>query len=102
VTHTEFFLLLLIQFYDNIMTMYIKKVTKSHGPGRKKYEYLHLVESVRGDNGPRQKFVLNLGKLDIDPTLYKSLARRIEDILTILRYREHFPQKNTFSGEVGW
>jgi len=84
------------------MTMYIKKVTKSHGPGRKKYEYLHLVESVRGDNGPRQKFVLNLGKLDIDPTLYKSLARRIEDILTILRYREHFPQKNTFSGEVGW
>ena len=62
--------------------MYIKKVTKSHGPGRKKYEYLHLVESVRGENGPRQKFILNLGKLDIDPSLYKTLARRIEDILT--------------------
>ena len=83
--------MLLIQFYDNIMTMYIKKVTKSHGPGRKKYEYLHLVESVRGDNGPRQKFVLNLGKLDIDPTLYKSLARRIEDILTGQKSFENLP-----------
>lgn len=71
--------------------MYIKKVTKSHGPGRKKYEYLHLVESVRGDNGPRQKFILNLGKLDIDPSLYKSLARRIQDILTGQKSFESLP-----------
>ena len=71
--------------------MYIKKVTKSHGPGRKKYEYLHLVESVRGENGPRQKFILNLGKLDLDPSLYKTLARRIEDILTGQKSFESLP-----------
>jgi len=62
--------------------MYIKKVTKNNGHTAKKYEYLHLVESVRTESGPRQRLVLNLGKLDIDPSLYKSLARRIEDILT--------------------
>ncbi len=81
-THKSYLCLTYFQSYDNIPFMYIKKVTKSHGPGRKKYEYLHLVESVRGENGPRQKFILNLGKLDIDPSLYKTLARRIEDILT--------------------
>jgi len=62
--------------------MYIKKVVKDNGKSKKKYEYLHLVESVRTADGPRQRLVLNLGKLDIDPLLYKSLARRIEDILT--------------------
>jgi transposase len=62
--------------------MYIKRVIKSNGPNRKKYEYLHLVESIRTEDGPRQKFILNLGKLDLDPSLYKALARRIEDILT--------------------
>lgn len=44
-----------------------------------------------GENGPRQKFILNLGKLDIDPTLYKSLARRIEDILTGQKSFENLP-----------
>ena len=62
--------------------MYIKKVIKGNGHTDKKYEYLHLVESIRTEAGPRQKFILNLGKLDLDPSLYKSLARRIEDILT--------------------
>ena len=91
VTHNAFLCLYCLQFYVKILTMYIKKVTKSHGPGRKKYEYLHLVESVRGDNGPRQKFILNLGKLDIDPSLYKTLARRIEDILTGQKSFESLP-----------
>lgn len=71
--------------------MYIKKVIKSHGPGRKRYEYLHLVESVRTEDGPRQKLILNLGKLDIDPSLYKTLARRIEDILTGQKSFENIP-----------
>ncbi len=62
--------------------MYIKKVIKNNGRSEKKYEYLHLVESIRTENGPRQRLILNLGTLDIDPSLYKSLARRIEDILT--------------------
>ena len=62
--------------------MYIRKVVKTNGHTSKKYEYLHLVESIRTEDGPRQEFILNLGKLDIDPSLYKTLARRIEDILT--------------------
>lgn len=43
---------------------------------------MQLVESARCENGPRQRLVLNLGNLDIDPSQYKTLARRIEDILT--------------------
>ena len=71
--------------------MYIKKVIKSNGRSDKKYEYLHLVESIRTENGPRQKFILNLGKLDIDPSLYRTLARRIEDILTGQKSFESLP-----------
>ncbi len=71
--------------------MYIKKVIKSNGHTDKKYEYLHLVESIRGENGPRQKLILNLGKLDIDPSQYKTLARRIEDILTGQKSFDNLP-----------
>ena len=81
-THLDTFLLTPVTFYVKIPGMYIKKVIKTNGRSKKKYDYLHLVESVRTENGPRQRLVLNLGKLDIDPSLYKSLARRIEDILT--------------------
>lgn len=62
--------------------MYIKKVKKTNGRSKKKYEYLHLVESIRTENGPRQKLILNLGTMDLDPSLYITLAKRIEDILT--------------------
>lgn len=62
--------------------MFIKKVEKRNGKTEKVYRYLHLVESVRTENGPRQRLVLNLGNLNIHPSQYKSLARRIEDILT--------------------
>lgn len=62
--------------------MFIKKnVTKNRETG-KTYEYLHLVESARMEIGPRQKFLLNLGSLDIPESQWKSLAKRIEDILT--------------------
>lgn len=62
--------------------MFIRRVAKTNGKNKKKYTYLHLVESVRTENGPRQKLLLNLGDLPVDPSQYKSLARRIEDILT--------------------
>ena len=62
--------------------MFIRKIKKQNGRTEKIYEYLQLVESVRTENGPRQRLVLNLGNLDIDPSQYKALARRIEDILT--------------------
>ncbi|MBA7564420.1 hypothetical protein ES708_06083 [subsurface metagenome] len=63
-------------------SMFIKKVRKRNGRTQKLYEYLHLVESVRTEKGPRQRLVLNLGNLQIEPSQYQSLARRIEDILT--------------------
>ena len=63
-------------------TMYIKKVRKSNRNSRKIYEYLHLVENVRTDKGPRQKLILNLGNLDVPAEQYKELANCIEAMLT--------------------
>lgn len=62
--------------------MFIRQVSTTNGVTKKKYTYLHLVESVRTEEGPRQRLVLNLGSLDIDRSQYQTLARRIEDILT--------------------
>lgn len=63
--------------------MYIKKVTKTNGVTKKVYSYLHLVENIRTEKGPRQKLILNLGNLpNIHPSQYKSLSNRIENILT--------------------
>ena len=62
--------------------MFIKKVRKNNGRTSKVYEYLHLVESVRTEKGPRQRLVLNLGNLELDPSQYHLFARRIEEILT--------------------
>jgi len=62
--------------------MYIKTVRKKGGNNNKYYSYLHLVENIRTPSGPRQKLILNLGNLDIDSSQFKSLAKRIEDILT--------------------
>jgi len=62
--------------------MFIRRVTVTNGITKKKYSYLNLVESVRTENGPRQRLILNLGDLPIDPSQYKALARRVEDILT--------------------
>ncbi len=62
--------------------MYIKKVTKTNGRDKKKYSYLHLVESIRTEAGPRQRLILNLGKLDIESSQYSILSKRIEEILT--------------------
>lgn len=62
--------------------MYIKKVKKQNAPGKKTYEYLHLVENVRTEKGPRQRLILNLGTLDIAPDKYKELANAIEGALS--------------------
>lgn len=62
--------------------MYIKKVRKSNRSSSKVYEYLHLVENVRTENGPRQRLILNLGDVDIAPEQYKELANCIEALLT--------------------
>jgi transposase len=62
--------------------MYVKKVRKRNGKTNKIYEYIHLVENIRTEKGPRQRLVLNLGNLDIYSTQYKAFAKRVEDILT--------------------
>jgi len=62
--------------------MYIKQVIKGNGRTNKRYKYFHLVESIRTEKGPRQRLILNLGKIDLDPSQYHSLSRRISDILT--------------------
>jgi transposase len=62
--------------------MYIKKIKKRNGRTKQVYEYLHLVESIRTEKGPRQKLVLNLGTIDIAPPEYEILAKRIEAILS--------------------
>ena len=62
--------------------MFIKKVKKRNGRTSRVYEYLHLVESVRTEQGPRQRLVLNLGNLKLDASQYHLFARRIEEILT--------------------
>lgn len=62
--------------------MYIKRVRKSNRNSKKVYEYLHLVENVRTENGPRQRLILNLGAIDVAPEQYKDLANCIEAMLT--------------------
>jgi transposase len=62
--------------------MYIKRVRKSNPNSQKAYEYLHLVENVRTENGPRQRLILNLGTLKLAPEHYKELANCIEAMLT--------------------
>lgn len=71
--------------------MYIKKVHKSNRKSNKVYEYLHLVENVRTEKGPRQRLILNLGTLDIANEQYKELANCIEALLT--------GQRQLFSGD---
>ncbi len=62
--------------------MYIKRVVKQNPGSMKKYQYLHLVESIRTRKGPRQRLVLNLGNPDIPKDKFKELAGCIESILT--------------------
>ena len=62
--------------------MYIKKVKKQDKGSANAYEYLHLVENVRTEKGPRQRLILNLGSLDITPDKYKELANCIVAMLS--------------------
>lgn len=62
--------------------MFIREIKKlEHGSG-KSYVYHRLMESVRTPKGPRQRIVLNLGKIEIPRDEWKALADRIEEILT--------------------
>ena len=64
--------------------MFIREIKKKLQSNSTQYEYIQhrLVESIRTENGPRQKIVLNLGTLTIPKEQFKTLANLIEAILT--------------------
>jgi transposase len=56
---------------------------KKRNRGSDKIYYTHkLVESVRTEQGPRQRTLLSLGTLDLDQKYWKPLANRIEQLLS--------------------
>jgi transposase len=62
--------------------MFIRDVVKKNPGYLKPFVYHRLIEAVRTPLGPRQKVLLNLGTLDIPRGEWKTLANRIEEILT--------------------
>ncbi len=63
------------------MYMFIRKVKMKNKGYSKEYYYHYLVESVRTQDGPRQKLILNLGTLDLPKKDWALLAGRIEEIV---------------------
>ncbi len=61
--------------------MFIRENKKSNKGYKKEFIYHLLVESYRTEKGPRQRVVLDLGKLTIPRDKWKLLANRIEEIL---------------------
>lgn len=62
--------------------MFIREIKKKDPGSQKFYVYHRLMESVRTARGPRQRIVLNLGRLELAREEWKALANRIEEILT--------------------
>ena len=63
-------------------SMFIKEIIKKNPCYDKTFTCHRLVEAVRTPNGPRHRTLLNLGTLDIPKEEWKTLANRIEEILT--------------------
>jgi len=59
--------------------MFIKEIKKKNQGSEIEYTYHRLVESYRSERGPRQRTILNLGKLDLPKERWKQLANRIEE-----------------------
>jgi transposase len=62
--------------------VFIKAITKRNRISHKSYTYHRLLESYRSSRGPRHEILLNLGRLDLPKEQWKSLADRIEAILS--------------------
>jgi transposase len=62
--------------------MFIREITKKDQAMGRGYVYHRLMEAVRTPRGPRQRIVLNLGRLDLPKDQWKTLANRIEEILS--------------------
>ena len=62
-------------FYSGIMYIVGRKTVSKTG---KIYRYCKLIEIVMTDDGPRQRMLLHLGKLELDKAQLKILAKLIE------------------------
>ena len=62
--------------------MFIREITKKDHSTGKIYVYHRLMEAIRTPKGPRQRIVLDLGRLDLPRTQLKILADRIEQIVS--------------------
>ena len=61
--------------------MFIREIEKKNPNSDKVFPCHRLVESVRTLRGPRQRVLMNLGKLDLPKEQWKQLADRIEEIV---------------------
>ena len=61
--------------------MFIKAIKKKEKGYEKIFTFHRPMESYRTEKGPRQRTVLNLGRLEIPGEQFKLLADRIETIL---------------------
>jgi transposase len=64
------------------MRMFIREVRKKNPGSDTIFVYHRLMESVRTPKGPRQRMLLDLGKLDLPQEQWKTLANRIEEIIS--------------------
>ncbi len=62
--------------------MFIKEIKKKNPGYEKEFVSHRLVESYRTPKGPRQRTILNLGKLDLPKEQWKALANQIEAEIT--------------------
>jgi transposase len=79
--------------------MFIKEIKKHNKGYDPVFIYHRLMESYRTDRGPRQRTILNLGKLELPKEQWKLLADRIEDKVSgqqsLLEVDEHIEQLAT-------
>lgn len=61
--------------------MFIREVVKRNKGYKREFIYHQLVESYRTDQGPRQRIILNMGRIQLSKEKCKYLANRIEEIL---------------------
>lgn len=61
--------------------MFIRTVQKTNRANSKRYECQQLVESIRTEQGVRQKLLLSLGRVSLCKDQWPRLAKRIEAIL---------------------
>jgi transposase len=62
--------------------MFIREITKKDRATGKVYVSHRLMEAVRTPKGPRQRIVLDLGRLDLPKDQWKILADRIEQVVS--------------------